>query len=99
MKSWELKDNGYEHLGTADDGGGYDWETFDVWLKDGVFYWASDHGCSCSGPYDYHSFPEGFDGHGNAHEAIKAVFTSGLSLNDSESLIFKLMDYKPKDEK
>ena len=46
MKEHELAEAGYEEFGETDTGGGYDWSVFAVWLKDGVFWWASDSGCS-----------------------------------------------------
>jgi hypothetical protein len=99
MKSYELPQNGYEVFGDTDSGGGYDWSIFRVWLKDGVFYWASDSGCSCNGPFDGHTFPDDFEGHGTAHEALKALAkyrdANSYSAGSIEPLLVKLMDYSP----
>jgi hypothetical protein len=69
----QLHHDGYEHIGQAGDDGGYDWAVFDVWVKDGVFYWASDAGCSCNYPYMDQSFPADFEGHGSAQDALHAL--------------------------
>lgn len=73
----QLHHDGYDHIGQADDGGGWDWSVFDVWVKDGVFYWASDSGCSCSYAYMYQTFPDDFDGHGTVQEALRALVEWG----------------------
>lgn len=65
--------DGYEHVGQAHEGSGYEWCVFDVYVKDGVFYWTSDGGCSCSYEYESHSFPDDFDGHGTAQDALHAL--------------------------
>jgi len=98
MKEHELAEAGYEEFGETDTGGGYDWSVFAVWLKDGVFWWASDSGCSCNSSWDFTDFPDDFEGHGNAHDAIKALhsWASGTySAEGSEGLLTKLLDYKP----
>lgn len=101
MKYWELEAAGFESFGEADSGGGYDWNVFGVCLKDGVFYWASDAGCSCNSSWDSLDFPGDFDGHGTQREAITALFNwrGGTYGTDGESLLNKLMDYQSEDTK
>jgi len=86
---------GFERFGIADTGGGYDWAVFGVWTKDGVFWWSTDSGCSCNSPWSWG--PVDFDGHGSAHDALRALFdwvterygAAGNALRD------KLLDYRP----
>lgn len=88
---------GFEFFGETDGGGGYDWAVFGVWLKDGQCYWAYDSGCSCNCPWDSLEFPGDFSGPGSAHDAIKALHAwAGMHYHDgSESLMTKLLDYRP----
>jgi hypothetical protein len=98
MRWSALESAGFESFGEADTGGGYDWNVFGVRLKDGVFYWSSDSGCSCNGPWDFLDFPQDFEGYGNAHDAIKALnaWSSGsYRASNSETLLQKLLDYRP----
>jgi len=94
----ELAEAGYEAFGESNDGLGYDWNVFAVWLKDGVFYWAQDAGCSCNYAWDSSIFPDDFEGYGNAHDAIKALHSwagSSYSASGSDTLMTKLLDYRP----
>jgi hypothetical protein len=92
--------HGFEAFGSASTGGGYDWGEFGVWLKDGVFYWASDSGCSCNGPWE--DFWGGelvldFDGQGSAHDTIRALNKwsgSQYAADGSEALLTRLLDYR-----
>lgn len=88
---------GFEFFGETDGGGSYDWSVFGAWLKNGQFYWAFDAGCSCNSPWDHLDLPGDFSGPGSAHDAIKALHTwISEPYNDgSESLMTKLLDYKP----
>lgn len=103
MRYDDLSEDGFEDFGSADSGGGYDWSVFHVWLKDGVFYWASDSGCSCNGPWDYpYDFPGDFNGHGTRHEVVTALFDwaggPGGAAKDGESLLIKLLNYRAADK-
>jgi hypothetical protein len=57
---WDSKDVyynpehfGLEIVGTAEYGGGYDYDTFAVFKDaEGKFYYGEDQGCSCSSPFE-----------------------------------------------
>lgn len=95
MRYDDLSEDGFEDFGSAGSGGGYDWSVFHAWLKDGTFYWASDAGCSCNGPWDGGGE---FDGAGNRHQAVTALFEwaggPGGAAKDGESLLVKLLNYR-----
>ena len=94
MRYDDLSGEGFELFGEIGDGG-YEWEEFAVWIKDGVFYWASDAGCSCNGPWD---FGIEFEGSGTKHQAITALFAwaggPAGAARAGESLLVKLLNYK-----
>lgn len=70
----------------------YEFNDFLVLEKGGVYYWASDVGCSCPSPFDYHTFPDDF-GSGNALQALNALdeWSKGIPVEDN-SLRTKLMN-------
>lgn len=85
---------GYEFVGESEPGGSYDWSVFAVWQKDGVFYWASDGGCSCVYEWqDFDTSNPAFEGRGTRHEAISA-FRASYDFSESASLLNALMDYR-----
>ena len=85
---------GFETFGEASSGGGYNWRVFGVWLKDGEFWWASDAGCSCYYQWYDSNFPADFEGHGTAHDAIKALMDWKDSAAEAEPLLNRLLGYR-----
>lgn len=51
MRNSELKDRGFEYIGSLDWYKSYEWATFGVWVKGHQLFWDTDSGCSCSVPW------------------------------------------------
>jgi len=62
----------------------YQFCEFLVLRKSDVYYWASDSGCSCPTPFEYHSFPGDFKS-GNVIDALNALteWSKGGKIEDN----------------
>jgi hypothetical protein len=85
--------NDPEVVGFANETGmAYEFHEFAVLRKDGLYYWASDSGCSCPDPWENHEFPDDFQA-GNALAALNALdeWSRGIPVED-DGLRTKLMN-------
>lgn len=73
----------------------YSFDIFAVWRDPatGVFYSASDSGCSCPSPFEDFQKREDLTEHTTAHDVVAAIRALGQTDEDPSDLIARVMAF------